>query len=282
MKKILIALVALMTFSIGAMAQSKTTTEQKFSLMSSTLLAGGALASMRKLEAEAHNHLSNYDGDEYDGDEYDGFAGYTGINDDFLDFGGENATLLSAVEGHNYTFTITNAKSSAVTFYLNPSSKNRNQDGTLAKGTLREGNFAAIDDINADASLTATGDTYGTIDFLRRFIEKNPTYVKAFQIQSTSANGVAQMLISIQEVSPFKNLMARQLKPTMYQDQHMFNDKVINIPAGFDLNDQIEVKMKIAAATTLTITIVCGAILNPAVALQNKRLRAKGSSRRKR
>jgi hypothetical protein len=248
-------------------------------LAGATTLAMAGMASMRKLEQEANDHLSNYGGED-DVNNYDEYSGYTGVNDDFLDFGGEAANLLSAVEGHNYTFTIVNAKSSTLDFYFNPSLRNRNSDNTLAKGTIREGVFAAINDAGTDTSLTGTGDSYGTLDFLRRFVEKNPTYVKAFQIQSTTATGIAQMVVSVQEVSPFKQLQARQLKPTMYQDQNMFNDKVINIPAGFDLNDQCEVRMKIAGATTLTITVICGAILNQAVALQNKRAKSLRTRRR--
>lgn len=283
MKKFLFLAAAFLTFSIGAQASSKISGTTKMNLAgASTLAVGMGVASMRKLEEEANSHLSNFGGQDPDDlNDYDEYSGYTGVNDDFLDFGGENASLLSSVEGHNYTFTVVNAKSSALEFYLNPSQKNKNSDNTLVKGTLREGVFAAINDAGSDTSLTATGDSYGTLDFLRRFIENNPTYVKAFQIQSSTSAGVAQCLITIQEVSPFRQISARQLKPTMYQDQNMFNDKVINIPAGFDLNDQCEVKMKIAAATTLTVTIVCGAILNGAVALQNKRGKANRTRRRK-
>lgn len=249
---------------------SKVKAETKMKLnASTTMLAAGSAAVMRRMEQEANQELSNYDDDDYD--DYDEYEN----DDDFLDFAGEHRNLLSAVEGHNYTFVIVNAKAGALDFYLNPSQKYKTKDGALSKGSLTDGTFAAINDAGSDTSLTCTSDQYGSVDFLRRFIENNPTYVKAFQIQSSTAAGIQQCKITVEEVSPFRQLPARTLKPTMYQDQNMFNDKVINIPAGFDLNDQCSVKMTIAASTTLTVTIVCGAVLNGAGALRNKRTKAR-------
>jgi hypothetical protein len=276
MKKFLfLSLFLIFAGSTLCQASSKISGEQKATMTAATttLMAGGAVATMRQLEAEANDHLSNYSGD----DDYEGYSGYTGANDDFLDFGGEPGNLMAAVEGHNYTVTIVNAKNAARTIYFMPSCKYRTKDNALTVGTLTDGTFAAIDDV-AETNITATSDTYGSVDFLRRFIENNPTNVKAFQIQSSTAAGIQQCRFSIEEVSPFRQLPARILKPTMYQDQNMFNDKVINIPAGFDLNDQCVVKLTIAASTTLTITVVCGAILNGAGALQNKRAKAHRSA----
>jgi len=250
------------------LSNAKAETKMKLNA-STTLMAASSAAVMRRMEQEANNELSNYDDDDYD--DYDEFEN----DDDFLDFAGEHRNLLSAVEGHNYTFVLANAKTSALTFYLNPSQKNKSKDGELIRGTLTDGTFAAIDDAGSDTSLTCTSDQYGSIDFLRRFIENNPTYVKAFQISSTTATGIQQCKITVEEVSPFRQLAARTLKPTMYQDQNMFNDKTLNIPAGFDLNDQCCVKMTIAASTTLTVTMVCGAVLNGAGALRNKRVKAR-------
>lgn len=287
MKKFLFLFVAFFTLTLAANASSKFTGEQKITMNAATTMAGGALAltsgksavaHMRQLESEANKYLSNYGGndDDYDDDDYDDYSeysGYSGANDDFLDFGGEHTNLLAAVEGHNYTVTIVNAKAAARTIYFMPSCKNRTKDNALTTGTMTDGTFAAIDDV-AETNITVTSDTFGTVDFLRRFIENNPTYVKAFQVQSSTAAGLQQCRFAIEEVSPFKQLQARILKPTMHVDPYMTNDKIINIPAGFDMNDQCIVKLTIAASTTLTITVVCGAILNGAGALQNKRGKA--------
>lgn len=273
MKKFVFLFIAMLTFSIASQASSKISGETKMNITGyTTAIAGGAVAAMRKIEQEAVGNFSNMDGD----DDYDDYTEYNGdASDDFLDFGGEHSNLMAAVEGHNFTFTIANAKNAPRTIYFMPSTKNKTAAGDNAVGTLTEGVFAAIDDV-AETNITASGDSYGTIDFIRRFVENNPTYVKAFQLASNTSAGISQCRISVEQVSPFRQLQARILKPTMYQDQNMFNDKVINIPAGFDLNDQCCVKLTIAAATTLTVTVVCGAVLNSASALQTKRKKARG------
>ncbi|HMT36097.1 MAG TPA: hypothetical protein PKC41_09570, partial [Chitinophagaceae bacterium] len=87
MKKFLfLSLFLIFAGSTLCQASSKISGEHKATMTAATttLMAGGAVATMRQLEAEANDHLSNYSGD----DDYEGYSGYTGANDDFLDFGG--------------------------------------------------------------------------------------------------------------------------------------------------------------------------------------------------
>lgn len=205
MKRRILSILGVLLLTLSSFANlSNASAETKIKLnATSTLMAVSGAAAMRRMEQEAYNELSNFDDDDYD--DYDEFEN----DDDFLDFAGEHRDLLSAVEGHNYTFVLANAKASALTFYINPSQKYKTKDGALIKGTLTDGSFAAIDDTGSDSSLVCTSDQYGSWDFLRRFIENNPTYVKAFQISSTTATGIQQCKITVEEVSPFRQLAAR-------------------------------------------------------------------------
>lgn len=269
MKRLVLLLVCIMGLTFTTYASTGSPVAKKATLATSTIIAGSVMALSRRkngdlseLEAEALDNLSNFDG--YEG----ALGGYSGYKDDFLSFDGVAQSFANEVAANRiFTVTVTNSASTASAFYIIPGFKNYNADGTVADGVMKEGNFKAI---GASAAETSSTGSPATIDQFRRFVERNPTRVVGMKMTASSASVISDMLIVKEEQSPFRELGTSTIYSTLYQNENTYNDKVVTIKEGFDLNDQIAIKVNMPASSSVTFNFICGAILNPAEALKAK------------
>lgn len=280
MKKFL-SILAMLIFSatIGVQAAPKISVQAKSNLLgggiASTMLIAGRRNNLATIEEEALSHLSNFDGDGYDGDGYDG---YDGFGDPFLDFNGQgNSFSNEAQAGRVFTFTITNTSDTEQSFYICGGYKYKNQDDTVATGVMKQGAFRAIGQTSGNQFTASSSPT--TVDEFRRFVELNPTRVLAFKLGVSDEAQIESMVIDVEQLSPFRKLGSDQIRPSVWKNENVFQNKIITVPAGFDLNNQIAISTNILPGKSVTFTIVCGAILNTAHALHQKRTAAKASRR---
>lgn len=227
---------------------------------------------IQRLEEAALSSLSNYEGE--------GYEGYSGYGDDFMDFDGLDKTFKNAIMANRvYTFVVTQnpiapAVDAACEFYLTGGflQTDYTQSGNIGLGVMKQGNFRALSDNGVQ--LNANG-VQCSIDAFTQFIKRNPTQVLGFKIGVTDASQIDNMVITVEEQSPFRALGTRKIIPSIYVNETTYRDKIVTVPEGFDYNDQVSVKVNmVAACHSMTITYICGGILNPAAALKNKSTRA--------
>lgn len=234
--------------------------------------------SIANLENEALNTLSNYEGygDEYEG--FDGNDGYDGYGDDFMDFDGLQNTFRNEIAANRvFTFTVEQNPTEghvATTADLLLIGGFKNVDyskpGGVSNGVLREGNFLALDGVT---QLKGTG-VQCTLDQFNEFVKRNPLRVLGLKISVTDTTQIDNMILNVEELSPFRSLGTRQIIPSLYVNEQTYRDKIVTVTEGFDYNDQIAIKTTLMATSKLTIQYICGGILNPAAALKNKAARA--------
>lgn len=205
---------------------------------------------------------------DYDGQEV---LGYTGDDDDMLDFSGNVANF--AVEGgidKQFTFTVTNAAVANRTAYLWAGYLLGN--ATLAPGQLVDG---AFNDINGDVGLTGASNVEKTIAELKQFLLYNPTRLIGMIIKSDVANQIQNDII-LQPLDPFRGTESFYIRPKTFVNQNTFQDKTVTFPVdNVSLDDQMTMKLSFLASSVTTITMFFGATLNQAKALRKKAKRAK-------
>lgn len=275
MKKIFLTLAIIAISTVATFASSKSAAVAGKGAAATTVAMAGAFGlarrnNMEALEQEAMSNLSNFNGYESD---------YDGYDDDMLDFNGENSFQNEAASGRVFTFTITNTGDAEERFYISGGYKYKNQDDTIATGVMKDGAFKAIG--RSTNTLTAASSPV-SVDEFRRFIELNPTRVLAFKLGVSDESQIESMVLEVEKLSPFRKMGTDQIRPSVYRTEGVFQNKIITVPVGFDLNNQIAISANILPGKSVTFTVVCGAILNTAQALENKRNRATKSLRSKR
>jgi len=155
----------------------------------------------------------------------------------------------------------------------------------ISKGFLNDGAFFAIGENmvgeKADPTLMASGSPK-TIEEFFAFMAQNPINLLGLKIQSNGDDGV-QIANQLQVLtqSPFRDLSSKILNPSTYLDQNSFQkDTVLFNTAGLTLGNQTQLKYRISPAVseevarTLSITFICGAVLNSSSALAKKQSKA--------
>jgi hypothetical protein len=163
----------------------------------------------------------------------------------------------------SYVMTLVNAAAATRTCYITP--------GYYPDtGTVIDGSF---NDINGNAGLTGSGSPKG-VKYFHAFLEEVPTICNGLKIQSTDATQVTQQL-TIENLSPFRNLEDKILDLGSFTDEHSFNDKIVSVPTpGLVMGAQTRIKLPVVASSTCTVTFWVGAMLNNSKALQQKAGRA--------
>lgn len=153
-----------------------------------------------------------------------------------------------------------------------------------SRGYLMDGNCWPIDEIIGDAEanvFTAAGRPYSIQDFYA-FIKGNPTNLLGMKIADNSTDSMqVDMPLQITPKSPFKALQSTPLYPSTQLTQDSFQKNVVLFDTeNIVLSDQTAIEYTIAPALgektprVVSITFICGAVLNPAKALENKTTKA--------
>ena len=272
------------------------------------------MSDLSKLEAGA-NSLSSFNGyvgseEHYDGpDNYEGSNDYDGDNyDDFISnadtssasdhYDGYNGLIKSYIDeiktGRMYIFTVTNLGKTvsgtttwqACSFNLHSGYKvlfgaTGQAFEVLAFGQLTntattvEGNTIKTETIGADGYYTE----------LVYFSLYNPMRVVGFKIKTNDSDNL-EGKVTIEPISPFRKLEQRFIYLSAHQNEQDFKDNVVTVKEGFDFNNQTKVSMSLtggssSAPSKMTITLVFGAVLNTAVAL-NRKMSQTGKKHRRR
>lgn len=153
-----------------------------------------------------------------------------------------------------------------------------------SRGYLMDGNCWPIDETIGGANanvFTAAGRPYSIQDFYA-FIKGNPTNLLGMKIADNSTDSMqVDMPLQITPKSPFKTLQSTPLYPSTQLTQDSFQKNVVLFDTeNIVLSDQTAIEYTIAPALgantprVVSITFICGAVLNPAKALENKTTKA--------
>lgn len=271
MKRLILLLVCIIGISIGASASTGNGISKTGNKLAKIVTATTGLVALSRgkgalnnLEQEALQDLENYEGSQ----EYSRI--YTGMRDDFVSFDGAEKSFANELgTGRTFDITVKELTGAAGEFYLFPSFKEYNADGTLKSGVVAEGDFWAIGVTVGDKNFNGLG-TPSKIHELMRFLNQNPARLVGFKMTADSAATIAGMRVLVEPQSPFKNLEDRTINPGLYQNEKTENDKIVTITEGFDTNDQNRIKINMPANGEVTFNLIFGAILNPAAALKSK------------
>lgn len=155
--------------------------------------------------------------------------------------------------------------------------------GMVSRGYLMDGtSYAQGVTISTSATdiLTCSGSP-STIQDFYSFIKSNPTNLLGMKIADNSSDStqIAQPL-QIVPRSPFKTLQSTPLYPSTQLTQDSFQQNVCLFNTnGIVLSDQTAIEYTIApklasGPRVVNITMICGAVLNTAKALENKTSKA--------
>jgi len=211
------------------------------------------------------DHINELAGDagmtSYDGDYQET---YTGLGDDFVDFGGKALDFASEIASDRiFSITVNNAGAygGPITVLLTPS-----YIPSIAGNVVRDGGLSGA------ASVVCSGAPKTIAEFIA-FIGRNPTAVVAMKVRSTHAEQLAQT-INITRKSPFATLGSEQINLESFTTEIANNDKMVTVRRPFQIDDQTEVSVVVPQGATTTFTFYCGAVLNTAKALHSKSNRA--------
>ncbi len=159
----------------------------------------------------------------------------------------------------------------------------------ISRGYLMDGKtFAVGETISASATNFLTcSSTSSTIQDFFAFIRSNPTNLIGMRISDNSQDDTQiAMSLEVTPKSPFKTLQSTPLYPSTNTDQNSYQKNVVMFnTAGIVLSDQTAIKYRIAprlaenSPRTVNLTMICGAVLNPAKALEKKTAKAAGNTK---
>lgn len=232
-------------------------------------------ACIKRLEHVAHKNLSNYEGDEmlsYGGDSSSEFNAYTGANDMFVDFDGNNSFIDEQARKHEriISITIENTNATDETIRILGGLLSSERSASLFGFPLVSGQLL-LDGANTSVAGNPVTLTTKPVawQYFRAFIKNNPTRCLGFKVTSTDASQIEQSVL-IKRESPFKNLQDRTIYLANYQNEHTFRDKQVTVPEQIQFDDQQFIEMNVVANSTMTITFYFGAVLNLGKALYKK------------
>jgi hypothetical protein len=242
-------------------------------MMHGQSLAFTAIApmSVHDLRAFAQKNLSNFNGDEDNFEGFEGMSFYTGDNDDFVDFGGNNRNFaLESAEGREFVITLT-APAEGGNVYIIPGLSyynNRTANGFLTNTGGKTTAGAAL--------ASAAGSPSNITDFYD-FLSYNPVNLLGIKVSSSDASQLDKIVV-YEEQSPFRVLTSRNINLGSISDQNTYQDKKGKIATpGIILSNQTRVTLPVPGSATTTMTFYCGAVMNSSQALHNKRDKAQNS-----
>ena len=149
-------------------------------------------------------------------------------------------------------------------------------------GFVVDGAFPAINDSDVlNPSLNGLGNPKHIRDFFA-FINYNPTNLMQLRISSSIDDDIqTNYTLEVEEQSPFRSLSSKVLHPSTYIGQDSNQKSIVKFDTpGIILSNQTRIKYTIGAAESeskqriVTITFVCGGVLNTAASLEKKRDKA--------
>ena len=217
-----------------------------------------------ELQVYSPEEIVDYDGNQYAFND----DAYTGIDDDDVDFGGENldfATELAALR--SFTVVVNNDGNTSERIGFGAALK-----AIAGTNQLQEGIVAGR------ATLTCTGspDSY---DFFKDFLRVNPCRLVALKITSSRASQLSQSLI-VTHVSPFETLGSKPMSFQSFTSERSYNERMLTLKnLNMQLDNQTTIATDIPAKTETTFTLYIGAIYNIAKGLNSRANRSKKSAK---
>lgn len=106
-----------------------------------------------------------------------------------------------------------------------------------------------------------------SIDYLQRFVRRNPTRIMRIQFKVSAEEQLNEPLI-FQHISPFARMAEQVLNPSAYTKETNNNSKLVTVsPKDLQLDDQTIVYVNLLAGATLNISLTVGAVSNNAIRL---------------
>lgn len=152
----------------------------------------------------------------------------------------------------------------------------------VSRGYLMDGISYAIDALIGSQNYVTVAGSPSTVQDFYSFVKSNPTNLLGMRISDNSNDStqIAQVLQVVPK-SPFKTLQSTPLYPSTQLTQDSFQQNVCLFDTnGIVLSDQTGIEYTIAprlsesVARVVSITMICGAVLNTAKALENKTSKA--------
>ena len=183
------------------------------------------------------------------------FSEYTGFGDDQLDFGGDQVDFASELAGaRSFQLVLQNGNATIARVSLGAAM-------IPLPGTTQISEGMFIEPVGTGTGVIATGSPE-SYDFLKKFIERNPSRLVALKVLSDNELQLAQSLV-VRHVSPFENLGSRQIPLASFTRESAFNVKMLTLKnLDLQLDNQTDISLAIPGNTTTTLTLYVGAILN--------------------
>lgn len=192
-------------------------------------------------------------------------ANYTG--DDYANYNGvqqvssaQLKSMQAASQAKAYRFSITNALASEQTIILTPG---LNYDSTdPATGVIRTETTTAYESTTTGSAFTSSASA-GSLETFLNFIRLNPVRLVGVKIASTVASQITDGVLTVATQSPFKSQDAEeQIYLSTYTDENRNQEKEVTAPIVLNLDNQKQIKMTVAASSTVTVTFFIGQITN--------------------
>lgn len=197
----------------------------------------------------AAQELSSFDGGDH--------VAYTGQDDDILTIEGDIQNFAAeGDENMQFTFTLTNAATATRTALLWAGYLKGN--ATLAAGQMTDG---AFNDTGGNAGLTGSSNEDKTIEELKAYLEHTPHRVIGLKVSSTTTANINNTL-TVQELSPFRQLQSKAIRPQMYQDQNVQQLGIIQMPVNTQFDNYHKFSYPVLASSAVTVTLFFGAGVN--------------------
>ncbi len=152
----------------------------------------------------------------------------------------------------------------------------------VSRGYLMDGVSYAIGALIGSANYVTVAGSPSTVQDFYSFVKSNPTNLLGMRISDNSNDStqIAQVLQVVPK-SPFKTLQSTPLYPSTQLTQDSFQQNVCLFDTnGIVLSDQTGIEYTIAPRLSaevprvVSITMICGAVLNTAKALETKTSKA--------
>ena len=108
------------------------------------------------------------------------------------------------------------------------------------------------------------------LEYIRRYIQRNPTRIDAFQLTTDNELQFANQM-KLVEFSPFEGPISSTITPKTYLTPQQFNRTMVEIAniKHFPLGHDHVFMLTVGAGRTLDITMMLGAIFDASAGLQN-------------
>lgn len=187
----------------------------------------------------------------------EGVPSYYGRGDNLINFGSANSFIDEDKTQRRFSMRLANASDEDVTVQFNEVIAAIDGAHVIAEGTIVE-------------NVTAAGSPR-SVDLLKAFVKHNPIRLRSIKLNVDDVNQLDEPLTYHTE-SPFETMAEKKLVPSDYQSQNTNNPKMSEVPEvkGWVLSEQSTILYTIRAHKTVNISILFGAAINLAKAVNKK------------